>query len=137
MEPKNGKRTEYVSGALRSERTGRGRYDLVSPHGLRRLAVQYEEGGVQKGDRNWEKGFPISRALCSAIGHIYDHLMGDRSEDHLAAGAWQLFAVMHFEEEIKRGKLPCLLDDVSFNPETGAKPEPEEATHGGASDPIP
>ncbi len=126
MKPKDGKRTEYSSGALRSNRTGRGRYDLVSPHGLKRLAVQYEEGGIQKGDRNWERGFPISRAICSAIGHLMDHLTGDRSEDHLAAAAWQEFAAMHFEEEIERGTLPVLLNDVPFDantlpPDTGAE----------------
>lgn len=91
MKPKDGKRTEYDSGALRSDRTGRGRYDLISPHGLKRLAIQYEEGGIQKGERNWEQGFPISRALCSTIGHLMDQLKGDRSEDHYAAAVWQLF----------------------------------------------
>jgi len=110
--PKNGKRTTYKSGALRSDRTGRGRYDLVSPYGLKRLAVQYEYGGRQKGDRNWEKGFPISRAICSAIGHLYDYLTGDRSEDHLAAAAWQEFAAMHFEELIKLKRMDPKLNDV-------------------------
>lgn len=113
MEPKDdGKRTEYHTGALRSDRTGRGRYDLISPHGLKRLAVQYEEGAKQKGERNWELGFSTSRACCSAIGHLYDHLAGDRSEDHLAAVAWQMMAAMHFEELIKLGKLPEELNDV-------------------------
>lgn len=118
MQPKNGKRTEYPSGALRSNRTGRGRYDLISPFGLKRLAIQYEEGGIQKGDRNWEQGFPISRALCSAIGHLMDQLTGDRSEDHLAAASWQLFAAMHFEELIEQGKLPVELNDIPFDANT-------------------
>ena len=126
--PKDDKRTEYKSGALRSDRTGRGRYDLISPHGLKRLAIQYEEGGIQKGDNNWKLGFPISRALCSAIGHIMDHLAGDRSEDHHAAASWQLFCAMHFEVEIEQGKLPVELDDVPFDastlpPDTGVIPE--------------
>lgn len=118
MEPKNDKRTTYPSGALRSDRAGKGRYDLVSPHGLKRLAIQYEEGGIQKGERNWEQGFPISRALCSAIGHLMDHLAGDRSEDHLAAAAWQEFCAMHFEVLIEQGKLPVELNDVPFDPTT-------------------
>lgn len=128
MEPKNGKRTTYESGALRSDRTGRGRYDLISPHALKRLAVQYEEGGRQKGERNWELGFPISRALCSAIGHIMDQLVGDRSEDHYAAASWQLFCAMHFEELIEQGKLPVELNDIPFDsntlpPDTGVIPD--------------
>jgi len=126
MKPKDGKRTEYASGALRSDRTGRGRYDLISPHGLKRLAIQYEEGGIQKGERNWEQGFPISRACCSAIGHIMDQLKGDRSEDHYAAAVWQLFCAMHFEALIEQGKLPVTLNDIPFDantlpPDTGAE----------------
>jgi len=125
MEPKDGKRTEYNSGALRSDRTGRGRYDLISPHALLRLAIQYEEGGIQKGARNWEQGFPISRACCSAIGHLMQQLAGDRSEDHYAATAWQVFCAMHFEELIQQGRLPVELNDIPFDantlpPDTGA-----------------
>jgi len=125
MQIKDGKRHQYDSGALRSNRTGRGRYDLISPHALLRLAIQYEIGGQQKGDRNWEQGFPCSRAICSAIGHLMQQLAGDRSEDHYAATAWQVFCAMHFEEEIERGRLPVLLNDVPFDastlpPDTGA-----------------
>ena len=119
MKPKEHEHVEFVSGAQRSDRTGRGRYDLISPHGLRRLAIQYEAGAKHhKDERNWILGFPISRALCSAIGHLMDHLAGDRSEDHLAAAAWQEFAAMHFEEEIEQGKLPVLLNDVPFDANT-------------------
>lgn len=129
MIPKEHEHVSYPSGAQRSDRTGKGRYDLVSPHGLRRLAIQYEEGSEHHGDeRNWEKGFPISRAICSAIGHLVDHLAGDRSEDHLAAAAWQEFAAMHFEELIVQGELPVELNDVPFDantlpPDTGAIPD--------------
>lgn len=117
MLPKEQQRMEYPGGATRSDRTGRGRYDLISPFGLRRLAVQYEEGAKmmtknQKDERDWERGFPISRAICSAIGHLYAHLAGDRREDHLAAASWQLFAAMDFEERIKLGELPTKLNDL-------------------------
>lgn len=113
MKPREHKHVKFDSGAQRSDRTGKGRFDLISPHGLRRLAVQYEEGSRHHEDeRNWELGFPISRTLCSAMGHINDHLMGDRSEDHLAAGAWQLFAAMDFEERISNGELSAELNDI-------------------------
>lgn len=119
MKPKPHEHITFPSGALRSDRTGKGRYDLISPHGMKRLAVQYEDGATHHKDpRNWEQGFPISRALCSALGHIYDQLAGDRSEDHLAAGAWQLFAVMHFEELIEQGKLPVELNDILLDSNT-------------------
>lgn len=119
MEPKAHKHVTFNSGAQRSDRSGKGRYDLISPHGLKRLAIQYEEGSKHHEDaRNWELGFPISRALCSALGHIMDHLAGNCSEDHLAAGVWQLFAAMHFEELIEQGKLPVELNDVPFDANT-------------------
>lgn len=119
MEPKEHDHVTFPSGAQRSDREGEGRYDLVSPYGLRRLAIQYEEGSKHHEDeRNWELGFPISRVLCSAIGHLNLHMMGDRSEDHLAAASWQLFAAMHFEELIEQGKLPVVLNDIAFDANT-------------------
>ena len=33
-----------------------------------------------------------------ALRHINLWLMGDRAEDHLAHAAWNLLAIMHFEE---------------------------------------
>lgn len=100
----------YETGAKRSDETGKGRFDLISPYGLKRLAVRYEEGVKHKGERNWEKGFPVSRAMSSAMRHINQYLAGDRSEDHLAGAAWQLFAAMHFEA--KAGSLPETIFDT-------------------------
>ena len=85
---------------------------MISPHGLLRLARRYEEGAEQKGDRNWEKGFPISRCIDSALRHLTQYMSGDRTEDHLAAVAWQMFGAMHFEEEVAAGRLPIELLDI-------------------------
>jgi len=95
---------EYPSGANRSLSAGKGRFDLISPYGLKRLAVKYEEGSVLHGERNWEKGFPIARCIESAMRHLSQIMMGDTTEDHWAAVAWQAFAAMHFEEKAKEGK---------------------------------
>lgn len=102
----------YESGANRSDRTGKGRFDLVPPLALTRLAQHYENGAKHHGERNWEKGFPISRCVDSAMRHLSQYLSGDRSEDHLAAVAWQVFSAMHFEEQIRAGNLPEKLADV-------------------------
>lgn len=107
---------EFSSGAKRSDTTGRGRFDLISPHGLRRLALRYEAGARQKGERNWEGGFPVSRCVDSALRHLTDYLTGDRTEDHLAAVAWQMFAAMEFEEQVKAGRLPLQLLDLEKPP---------------------
>ena len=77
------------------------RYDLISPVGLRRLAETYGEGSLKYGDRNWEKGIPNSNLLNHLIAHIQQYMRGDTIEDHLAHAAWGLFALMHFEENIK------------------------------------
>jgi hypothetical protein len=87
----------YDTGAKRDNREGKGRYDLISPIMLERLAKVYERGAIQKGDRNWEKGFPVSRALDSACRHINQYRQGLRDEDHLAQAIWNLAAAIHFE----------------------------------------
>lgn len=93
-----GAREQHDSGAVRNVRKGKGRFDLISPVGLKRLAVVYEKGCELYSERNWEKGMPVSRFLDSAARHINDYLAGESTEDHLAQAAWNLFAAMHFEE---------------------------------------
>lgn len=88
----------FSTGAIRSSDREGQRYDLISPIGMRRLAETYAEGGVKYGDFNWERGMPISEMLNHAIAHIYSYEAGDRSEDHLAHAAWNLFGAMHSEE---------------------------------------
>ena len=108
----SGERQEFATGSVRDPGTGKGRYDLISPIGLRRLARHYENGARKYTDRNWEKGMPVSRCLDSAIRHLYSYLGGSRDEDHLAAAAWNAFAAMHYIEECAAGRLPPELNDI-------------------------
>ena len=94
----SGKREKHKTGAVRDVRTGKGRFDLISPFAEKRLADIYEKGVLKYSERNWEKGIPISRCLDSAKRHINQYIMGMVDEDHLAQAAWNLFAIMHFEE---------------------------------------
>ena len=73
-------------------------FHLISPIALLRLATTYREGSNKYGDYNWTKGFPPGECLNHALRHIFYYLAGDRSEDHLAHAAWNLFTVMHFEQ---------------------------------------
>ena len=41
---------------------------------------------------------PFSWFVDSMLRHGQQYLAGDRSEDHLAAVAWNAFSLMHFEE---------------------------------------
>lgn len=93
----SGKRQDYGTEAVRDTEDGKGRFDLMSPEGLRRLAVHYQNGAEKYQERNWEYGIPASRCFSSAVRHLYRWLEGSRTEDHLAAAAWNIFAIMHFE----------------------------------------
>ncbi len=89
----------FDSGANRMETEGKGRYDLLSPYAIHRLALVYEEGCKKYDDRNWEKGIPEDNLLDHALRHIFAHMMGDRSEDHIGHATWNLCAIMHFQDK--------------------------------------
>lgn len=91
----------FESGAVRANNDkGRfpARFALISPIALRRLAETYGEGSIKYSDNNWLKGIPATNLMDHAMDHINQYLTGDTSEDHLAHAAWNLFAIMHFEE---------------------------------------
>lgn len=108
----SGSRQEFVTGAVRDLRAGKGRFDLIPKRGIRRLARHFENGAVKYGDNNWRKGINMHCYLDSVIRHAFDYLDGDRSEDHLAAVAWNAICAMHTEEMIDEGKLPAELADI-------------------------
>ncbi len=103
----SGERQEFETGAVRDTQGGKGRFDLITPFMLERLAKWYELGATKYGDRNWEKGIPFSRFLDSAQRHINKYRQGHRDEDHLAAAVWNLSCIVHFEE-LKRKDLDDL-----------------------------
>ncbi len=107
-----GVRESFASGMIREPNLLRGRFDLISPIALRKLAIHYDRGCMKYSERNWEKGGPHSRHLNSAMRHLQDYLEGDRKEDHLSASAWNVFCILHNQEMIDRGLLPSELNDL-------------------------
>lgn len=105
----SGKREEFDTGSVRDTQDGKGRFDLVPEYPLRRLAQHYENGAVKYGDNNWQKGQPLSRYTSSMRRHAFRSDWTD--EDHLAAVAWNAFAIMWTLNEIEEGRLPKELDD--------------------------
>ena len=104
----SGNRISYgETKAIREPSSGKGRYDLVTPFGLDRLAKWYELGSSKYADRNWEKGMPFSRYLDSARRHLNKFVMGMEDEDHLAAACWNIMAIMH-HQELKQNELDDL-----------------------------
>lgn len=87
----------YTTGAQRDKRKGKGRFDLLSGHALWRLARRMEYGTEHYGDRNWEKGMPVSDYVDSAMRHLAKYMDGMRDEDHLAAAFWNMHCACHTE----------------------------------------
>jgi len=108
----SGKRESFNTGSVRDTREGKGRFDLLPPTVMRLLAVHYEKGALKYGDRNWEKGQPLSRTLDSAMRHINEYREGLRDEPHLVAATWNLMAALHTLIMIERGILPAKLNDI-------------------------
>ncbi len=108
----SGKHEEFVTGSRRDTREGKGRFDLLSPFVNERDAKHLENGARKYGDRNWEKGQPLSRYMDSALRHLNKFMMGYRDEDHLAAARWNIAALMHTQHMIAVGSLPAELDDL-------------------------
>jgi hypothetical protein len=105
-----GERISYGEGkAIREPSTGKGRHELITPFGINRLAKWYELGAKKYADRNWEKGMPFSRYTGSMFRHLLAWMIGKTDEDHLAAIAWNAFAIMHHQE---LGQLE--LDDMPY-----------------------
>ncbi len=94
----SGVREEMPTGSVRDSREGKGRFDLISPFALRRLAGVYERGSIKYADRNWEKGQKFSRCLDSALRHLNCFAMGWTDEDHVSQALWNLAAILHFQE---------------------------------------
>lgn len=90
---------EYGTGSRRDSREGKGRYDLISPYALERLAKRLEYGVKKYGERNWEKGQPQQDFYDSAMRHMNKWQMGFIDEDHLAAAMWNIHCMIHFDEE--------------------------------------
>ena len=111
----------FASGMKRGSAEGKGAYELISPLAMRRLAKLLQYGATNYGSRNWELGSQQSRIMQSAIRHLMNHLEGMRDEDHLAAALFNVQALIHQDEQIKRGNLPKELDDL---PDYTIKPKP-------------
>lgn len=94
----SGIKDTYKEGATRDSREGKGRYDLISPFFLKRLARVLEIGAKNHGDNNWQKGIPYSRLIDSSLRHISQFNEGLRDEDHIVQAVCNLMFLIHFEE---------------------------------------
>ena len=108
----SGERRKFNTGAQRDVVDGKGRYDLISPIMIERLAKLLQRGAEKYNDRNWEKGMPLSVYMDSGMRHLFKFLEGHRDEEHLIAAIWNLQALLHIEEMVMRGVLSEELLDL-------------------------
>ena len=99
----SGEREQMETGSQRDSREGKGRYDLISPFAMERLAGVMERGAIKYEERNWELGQKQMRYFDSAMRHMQRWLMGWQDEDHLAQALWNLHSMVHQDELIRRG----------------------------------
>lgn len=107
----SGQRQEFATGSRRDTNEGKPRYDLLPVPALKRWAEHMAKGAKKYGERNWEKGQPITRYEESLLRHAYAYLSGERTEDHLSAILFNAAGIMHHEAAIVAGLLPAELDD--------------------------
>lgn len=134
---------EYETGAVREEKDGKGRMDLLPMCALIRLSKHYEKGSVDHGERNWEKGLPMHSFIDSALRHLAKYVDGQTDEDHLCAAAWNILGAMWTEEKRpdmqdipsrpSRGLPSSSTEEEVLIPPVGAKrkEDPTESTEKG------
>lgn len=110
----NGVHNKMKSGALRETNEGKGRFDLMSPYALLRVARIHEKGSKKYSPRNWEKGMRFSLFVDAAFRHIIKYMMGMTDEDHLAQAVWNLDCLLHFEALIEFGVASKELNDLPW-----------------------
>lgn len=101
------------SGSLREDKRGKGRFDLLPYEGMLAAARRFEMGAKGHGDRNWEKGQPLSLLLSCMRRHAMQTGQ-DFSEDHVGAVLWNAMAFAAMVERIRSGALPKTLDDMNY-----------------------
>lgn len=108
----SGQHQSFSTGAVRDTAEDKPRPELISPYFEDRLANWLAKGANKYEARNWEKGIPISRCIASLRRHTSAFMKGLVDEDHEAAIACNIMFIIHYQEMIKRGKLPEDLDDM-------------------------
>ena len=103
----------FGNGAVREDKTGKGRFDLIPWCAVMRIAHHMEESLKVYSPRNWEKGLPMHSMIDSAFRHLAKYVDGQTDEDHLCAAATNLLMAMWMEE-----KRPEMQDIPSRRPGT-------------------
>lgn len=77
------------------------RMDLVPPLAMLKASEILKMGADRYGEGNWKK-ISIPSHLNHAISHLFLHLSGDQSEDHLSHAVCRLMFALDLEESGKK-----------------------------------
>lgn len=58
------------------------------------VSKHFEDGAHKYGERNWEKGIPVSRYIDSSVRHLLKHSRGDTDERHDRAFCWNIMCAI-------------------------------------------
>ncbi len=58
------------------------------------LSKHFESGAIKYGERNWEKGIPLSSYIDSAVRHYLKYLDGQEDENHFIAFVWNVICTI-------------------------------------------
>lgn len=94
----SGNRREFETGAVRDMAEGKGRYDLLPWEAIHELALHCEQGALKYGERNCEKGIPVSSLIDSAFRHLSKYMQGEADENHLTAALWNIAFAIQTEQ---------------------------------------
>lgn len=106
------KKNKYKTGAEREKNVDKGRFDLLPPKALKRVAIRMQEGTKKYSDNNWKRGMPQHKFIDSALRHIFGYIEKQNNEDHLAAAAFNILAALEQDEKFKQGLLSKEFDDL-------------------------
>ncbi len=108
----SGKKREFSTGASKQAATGKGRPSLVPGDAILEVSKHFEQGVPVHGERNWEKGIPLSVWLDSLERHLQQLKMGMTDEPHARALVWNALVYLATKLRIENGLLPAELDDM-------------------------
>ncbi len=108
----DGPKRKFSTGAESQEAAGKGTPVLVPGDAIIDIAKHFENGAAIYGERNWEKGIPLSEQLNSLERHLQQEKMGMTNEPHARALAWRAVCYLATKLRIENGLLPAELDDM-------------------------
>jgi len=120
----SGSRQTFSTGAQKEDPTiDKGRFDLIPPGPMHKVAQIYAAGAVKYADRNWQKGINVSRILDSLKRHLNQFEKGLEDEPHLYQLLWNAIALVYTVDAVRDGLLPAeLLDIPCYMPANAPNP---------------